>query len=399
VSSFRSGDEHLQNMVDRGETILVSLKDENNRSFWTVRVGSLESKLGKVLTSAVVIALMALAITRLGSLRERPPATTHRNRILMDTVVTIRIYDGQASESAQKAVSAAFGEMERLEGLLSVWMPSSDVSRINDAAGGGLVSVNPETWQAISAAQEISRLTDGAFDISIGAVMQLWSFQTEEALMPAEAAIQRNLRLVGSHQVLLDSANIKVGLRERGAAIDLGGAAKGFAVDRVKEVLKEHGVETALVDAGGDIALLGRKPHGETWKIGIRHPRSPGETIEVLEVDSGAVATSGDYERCFFQDGVRYHHILDPKTGLPARGAISVTILANTALEADILSTAVFVLGPERGMTLIEQLGEVEGIIYIEGPGGLNRLASSGCPPSSKKTPLSSSHFPVRRSS
>lgn len=357
--------------------------EEQNHSFWTVRVGSLESKLGKILSIAVVVVLLALAIFRLGGLREERLATTHRNRILMDTVVTIRIYQGELSGTAETAVEMAFAEIERLEGLLSGWMPDSDVNRINDAAGRGSVSVSPETWQAITAAQEISRLTDGAYDISIGAVMRLWDFQAPESLVPEEAAIQKNLRLVGLDQVFLDSAKATVGLRGRGAAIDLGGSAKGFAVDRAIEVLQECGVKTALVDAGGDIRLLGRKSRGERWKIGIRHPRNPEQTIEVLQVDSGAVATSGDYERCFFQDGVRYHHILDPKTGMPARGIASVTILAKTALEADILSTAVFVLGPQRGMTLIERLGEVEGIIYVTGPEGLQRLASSGCPPSS----------------
>lgn len=356
----------------------------------------MEKKLGKLLTTALVIALSALAISRLGSLREGPIATKHQSRIMMDTVVTLQIYRGDASQ-IEAAVEAAFAEIERLEGKLSGWIPDSDISRINEAAGHGLVSVSPETWQIITSAQEFSRLTDGAFDITIGSLMKLWGFQSEGARVPDEAALQRCLRLVGSQQVLLDSTNAKVGLRGPGALIDLGGAAKGYAVDRAIEVLRERGVEMAVVDAGGDIGLLGRKSRGETWKIGIRHPRAPGQTIEILEIDSGAVATSGDYERYFFQDEVRYHHILDPQTGFPARGAVSVTILAKTALEADILSTAVFVLGSEKGMTLIEQLGEVEGIIYVEGPEGLHRLASSGCPSSKGKYSFSAPHFSVRR--
>jgi thiamine biosynthesis lipoprotein len=348
----------------------------------------LENKLGKYLTIIFAIALAALAVSRLGGLRKGPPTTAHRSRIMMDTVVSIRIYAGEDSTRSEEIVAAAFSEIARLEGLLSGWVSGSDVDRINEAAGGRSVSVSPEMWQVVIAAQEMSRLTEGAFDISIGAIMRLWDFQSAQALVPEESAIHRELRLVGSQQVLLDSVNIRVGLRERGAAIDLGGAAKGYAVDRAMEVLKDWGVKEALVDAGGDIGLLGRKSGDKHWQIGIRHPRVPGHIIEVLEVDSGAVATSGDYQRFFQQDGVRYHHILDPKTGMPARGAVSVTILAKTALEADIVSTAAFVLGPQRGMTLIEQLGEVEGIIYIEGPEA-----------STQRYSVTKTHLPARRSS
>lgn len=358
----------------------------------------MENKLGKLLTTVFLIALAALAISRVGNLHEGPLPSKHQTRIMMDTVVTLRIYAGDAHQ-VEKAMEATFAEIERLEGILSRWIPSSEISKINDTAGRGSVLVCPETWQTITGTQELSRLTNGAFDITIGAITQLWDFQSDEARVPDEAAIQRGLRFVGPQQILLDSLDVKMGLRERGAAIDLGGAAKGYAVDRALEVLRRYGVKAAVVDAGGDIGLLGKKSRGEVWKIGIRHPQVLGETIEVLEVDSGAVATSGNYERYFFQDGVRYHHILDPKTGMPARGVVSVTILAKTALEADILSTAVFVLGPKRGMTLIEQLGEVEGIIYVEGPDGLRRLASSGCPPSEGKYSFSTTHYPARRSS
>jgi thiamine biosynthesis lipoprotein len=340
----------------------------------------LEKKLGKYLTTLLVIILVGLALSRLSNLREGSLPTAHRSRIMMDTVVSVRIYKGDGPDQVDEFAEAAFAEMERLEGMLSAWVSTSDINRINDAAGGKPITVSPDTWQVILYTQELSRQTEGAFDITIGAVMRLWDFQSPEAQVPDETAIQRSLLLVEPHQLLLDTVNVKVGLRRRGAAVDLGGAAKGYAVDRAIAILKEHGVKAAMVDAGGDIGLLGRKSGGEAWKIGIRHPRLPGEIIEILQVDSGAVATSGDYERFFLQDNVRYHHILDPGTGMPARGAVSATILAKTALEADVLATAVFVLGPEKGLGLIERLGGVEGIIYAEGPEGLQRWASSGCP-------------------
>ncbi len=349
----------------------------------------MEKKIGKYLTIALAIALVALAISRLPDFRKGPLTTAHRSRIMMDTVVSIRIYQGDKDKQVEEIIEAGFAEIERLEALLSVWIPGSEVTAINDAAGNRSVPVSPETWQVVAAAQQMSHLTEGAFDISIGAVTRLWDFASVEIDVPEPSVIQRNLRLVGPQQVLLDSAKTRVGLRERGAAIDLGGVAKGYAVDRAIAILKEAGVKEALVDAGGDIGLLGRKSDGNSWKIGLRHPRAAGEIIEVLDVDSGAVATSGDYERCVIRDGTRYHHILDPKTGMPARGIASVTVLAKTALEADILSTAVFVLGPQKGITLIEQLGEVEGIIYVEEPHGLQRWASSGCPSSEQRFSVS----------
>ncbi|MFC1682860.1 FAD:protein FMN transferase [Candidatus Zixiibacteriota bacterium] len=353
----------------------------------------MESKLGKYLTTIFVIALLAVAIYRLWDLPKSPLTSKHQSRIMMDTVVTLRIYQGDA-EQIDQAVETAFAEIKRLESLLSRWLPDSEISRINAQAGHSRVSVSPETWQAIRSTQRISRLTEGGFDLTIGAVTQLWDFQSEETRVPEAAALERQLQLMGAHQVRLDSSGMRVGLRDRGAAIDLGGAAKGYAVDRAIEVLREWGVKRAVVDAGGDIGLLGKKPRGETWKIGIRHPKDPKATLEVIEVDSGAVATSGNYERFFLQDGVRYHHILDPLTGMPANQVVSVTILADMAIEADILSTAVFVLGPQRGMTLIEQLSGVEGIIYIEGQGGLRRLASSGLPADVRKHNLSKAHLP-----
>lgn len=359
----------------------------------------MEKKLGKYLTTLLVIILVGLALSRLSTLREGSLPTTHRSRIMMDTVVSIRIYKGDGPDQMEGIVEAAFAEMERLEGLLSGWLSTSEISRINDAAGGKSLSVSPDTWRVILGTQELSRQTEGAFHITIGAVMRLWDFQSPEAQVPDETAIQRSLLLVEPQQLLLDSVHVKVGLRKRGAAIDLGGAAKGYAVDRAIEILKERGVKAAMVDAGGDIGLLGSKTGGEAWKIGIRHPRLPGEIIEILQVDSGAVATSGDYERYFLQDNIRYHHILDPGTGMPARGTVSVTILAQTALEADVLATAVFVLGPEKGLSLIERLGGVEGIIYAEEPEGLHRWASSGCPPSTRKDTSSKPHSSSRRSS
>ena len=357
----------------------------------------MEKKPGKVITTLLTVLLVVLAIVRLGRIREKGPLSAHQSRILMDTVVSIQVYRGDA-ERIDRAVEAAFEEMARLDDLLSAWKPNSDIDRINRAAGADAVPVDPQTWEAIQEIQSLSELTRGAFDISIGAVTRLWDFSSPETAPPDSAAISRALPLVNPGQILMDGPNRTIGLRHRGARLDLGGAAKGYIVDRAIEILREHGVEAAVIDAGGDIGLLGKKIDGEPWKIGIRNPEDPGTTIEIIEVDSGAVATSGNYERFFIHDQIRYHHILNPKTGRPVPQVVSVTILAPTALEADILSTAIFVLGAREGLTLIEQLSDIEGVLYLEESQGLDRRASSNFPPSTGEFILSKATLPPRRS-
>jgi thiamine biosynthesis lipoprotein len=357
----------------------------------------LEKKLGRIITTALAVFLLILAIVRLGILREQPRASGHASRIMMDTVVSIRVYRGEAG-GIDRAIEKAYQEMSRLDGLLSAWNPESDISRINALAGQGTVSVDRQTWEAIHYIQATAQLTRGAFDITIGAISQLWDFSSPEASPPDSEVISRSLPLVNAQQVILDSLNRRIGLRQPGARLDLGGAAKGYIVDRAIEALRESGIEAAVVDAGGDIGLLGMKTGQEPWKVGIRHPTDPNSTIEIIEVDSGAVATSGNYERFFIKDHIRYHHILDPQTGWPAPQVASVTILAQTALEADLLATAVFVLGPQKGMTLIEQLSGIEGVLYLEEPQGLRRVASSNFPPSTGEYHLSERYLPPRRS-
>ncbi len=356
----------------------------------------MEKKLGKVITTLLAILLVILAIVRLGDMREKAPESRHQSRIMMDTVVSIRVYRGDAGR-IDRAIEAAFAEIARLDDLLSAWKPDSDIARINHLAGKNLADVDDGTWEAVNQIQELAALSRGAFDITIGAVTRLWDFSSPEMSPPDPAAIIKALPLVSPRQVILDSLNRKIGLRQQGAWLDLGGAAKGYIVDRAIEVLRGSGVEVAVIDAGGDIGLLGQKTGREPWKIGIRHPTNPGSAIEIIEVDSGAVATSGNYERFFIHDQIRYHHILNPKTGMPAPLVVSVTILAQTALEADLLSTAVFVLGPQEGINLIEQLAGTEGVIYLEGAQELRRVASSNFPPSTGEFTLSGTSLPPRR--
>jgi len=206
----------------------------------------------------------------------------------------------------------------------------------------------------------LSELTKGSFDITIYPLWKIWKFEGESVEMPDEEEIEKELQLVNYKNIIIENGKIK--FIKRGIGIDLGGIAKGYAVDAAIKVLKDKNINSAIVNAGGDMYVLGRK-QGKPWRIGIRHPRREGEILGTIKVEDKAIVTSGDYERFFFSGGKKYHHIINPKTGYPADECQSVTIVAKEATFADGLATGIFVLGPEEGMALIESLEGVEGVI------------------------------------
>ena len=304
------------------------------------------------------------------------PQDSSRSEFLMDTFVSIRA----VGPNAEQAVQAAFDEMRRIESLMSRHISTSDVSRINLGAGGSPVKVTRETFYVIEEAVRCAGLTNGAFDITIGPLMDLWGFGTSNPVIPGAEEIEQARSLVGWELVELDSENMTVRLPIQGMSIDLGGIAKGYAAEQGTQVLKEYGIPHALIDAGGNIVAAGPRPDGEPWRIGIRNPRGEGvdDTIgPMLHVVNEAVATSGDYERFFIHDGKRYHHILHPGTGMPVETVSSVTVMAKDSLHADMLSTAVFVLGPDEGMEFVETLDGVSAMI-VDTDG--NTLFSKGFP-------------------
>jgi thiamine biosynthesis lipoprotein len=263
-----------------------------------------------------------------------------------------------------KAITAAFQEIARVEWLTS--KSKGELAQLNREAHERPVEVLEELFALLEEALKFKDLTSGKFDISLGKLVDLWGFGSEEET-PRVPAMEEIARLLAGREIILDRAKRTVKLGPN-AELDLGGIAKGYAVDRAIQVLKDYGVKAALVDAGGDIRILGSRPgkffSHRPFRIAIQHPRAETKILGIIKLEGDrAIATSGDYERYFVQDGVRYHHILDPATGRPAQGCSSVTIIAPTALEADALATGIFVLGPERGMELIERLPEVEGII------------------------------------
>lgn len=285
-------------------------------------------------------------------------------------------FSGLDEAGAERAFGAVVREFERLDRELSEWRPRSPVSEVNAAAGVRAVKVPDELFKIVSAALTVSRVTDGAFDITWAALRGLWNFNPGGAHpVPGDLEISRRLGLVNWRDVVLDRKAGTVFLARKGMAMGLGGIAKGYAVDSASRILYEMGLRNFIVKAGGDMRVQGEAGPGRPWRIGVRDPRRKEAIMAALPLRDISISTSGDYEHYFVKDGVLYHHIIDPRTGRPARGSRSVTIIGPDTMTTDALSTAVFVLGPKKGMGLVERLGGIEAII-VDSHGG--RHLSSG---------------------
>lgn len=287
----------------------------------------------------------------------------------MGTEVTLVAFtEPHVGETAtRQALRAAFTELVRLEQLMSEWRADSEVSRINQQAGQA-VAVSPETYDVIAKAVWAGRISEGTFDISFMPLNELWRFgDAAEARprLPSPRAVKQKLSLVDYRRIQLDPAERRVRI-EPNMELGLGGIAKGYAVDRAAAVLRRHGLTSFLVQAGGDLYGAGRKPDGSPWVSGVQDPRGPrGSYFAIIELTDRAFSTAGDYARAYVVDGKRYHHILDPRTGYPARACRSVTIWAEDALLADAIDDAVFILGPKRGLALVESL-EGAGAVIVD---------------------------------
>jgi thiamine biosynthesis lipoprotein len=282
----------------------------------------------------------------------------------MGTLVEITVREPD-QDKAQLALSSAFNEMRRLEKLMSTHLADSEISRLNAKAGSMTsLAVSPDVLAVIERGIYWGNQTNSALDISIGPVSRLWRFDDDDPAIPDTQRLAEAARLVNFREIERVESNVQ--LKQSGMALHLGAIAKGYAVDQAMGVLDKNGIQHALINAGGDLKVLGERKEGQPWKIGLQHPRHPEKMIASFNLSNKAVATSGDYQKYFIKDDTRYHHILDPANGRPARGVISCTIVAKTVMDADALATAVFVLGPENGMALVESLYEVEGMMVTE---------------------------------
>lgn len=266
--------------------------------------------------------------------------------------------------AAQAAFAAVFADFEHLEDLLSVWRPGSDVLAVNAEAGKAPVPVHDETREVLHEAARISAWTDGKFDVTFGALTDVWKFDhDQDNRVPTAAEIAARVPLVDYRQVVVDDGPGTVFIKRAGMRIHLGGIGKGYAVERAAAILRRAGLRDFMIQAGGDLYVGGRAG-SEPWRLGIQDPRGPaGQIFAQVELTDATFSTSGDYERHFEQDGVRYHHILDPATGQPARLCRSVTIVTRRPTVADGVAKGVFILGPEKGLALVERLPDVDAVI------------------------------------
>jgi len=280
----------------------------------------------------------------------------------MGTRVEVQLWAADRSEGL-RLLERSMAEFDRIENLMSTYIPESEISRVNRLAYQEPQAISAELYSLIEIALRVSEMTDGAFDITYDSVGVLYDFRKRRK--PSSMEIQDQLQSIGYRLVVLDEISRTVKFTDPGVRINLGGIAKGYAVEQVIKLLAKSGIEHALATAGGDTRLLGDRI-GKPWIVGIRDPNKSNAVFTRLALQDEAISTSGDYERYFIEDGKRYHHILRPADGLPVEGVRSVTVIGTDGTYTDALSTSLFVMGPEKGLTLIESLPDYEAVIITD---------------------------------
>lgn len=318
----------------------------------------------------VAATIAATAATVIACGRTTPPAPAPaarlvvRSHMTMGTELDLTAWTTDEAR-AVAAFGAVFGEFDRLDAMMSVWKDGSDILRLNAAAGDHAVAVSTETREVLRIARQVSEWTDGKFDVTFGALSGLWKFdyQDKDNSIPDRREVLKRLPLINYRDLEVDERAGTVFLKRKGMRANLGGIGKGYGVDRAVDILRRSGLRDFMIQAGGDMYVAGKR--GErSWRLGIRDPRGPADkSFATLDLTDGTFSTSGDYERFFMKDGRRYHHILDPSAGEPARGCRSVTLVTDRAVIADALAKGVFILGPGAGMALIERTPGVQGVI------------------------------------
>lgn len=328
-----------------------------------------------------------------GALRVRTQASPQggwmqREQAIMGTAVTVQLWADDRAQGAA-AMAAVMAEMQRIDRCYSPHRADSELSLVNQLAALRPVRIGDEFFQLLARAVEFSRLSGGAFDITYASAGALYDYRAGVA--PDDISLARAVQAIGWRQLELDPLQPAVRFRRPGMRIDLGGFAKGHAVDRSVRLLQRHGIRHAIVSAGGDSRLLGDR-RGRPWTVAIRDPRDADGVVALLPLQDLAVSTSGDYERCFVRDGVRHHHLIDPRSGRSPLHVRSVTIVAPDGITAEAMGKAVFVLGPERGLRLVEAMPEVDAVVVdadgrLHTSAGFESLRSPARVPAAEATP------------
>lgn len=291
-----------------------------------------------------------------------PPAMAEQSDYIFGTLVSLKLYEPVEASVYQ----AVFDDLRDVENRMTVKGITSELIAVNAAAGTAPVAVSADTFEVLEAAEKYAALSEGAFDATVYPLVALWGIGTDLAQVPSPEEIEVTRQAVGYQDLVLDKAKGTAFLKRPGMGLDLGGIAKGYAADRTARKLKALGVDSGIINLGGNVLALGAKADGSPWRIGIQNPMSDrGEYLGIAAVTNKTVVTSGIYERYFEQEGIRYHHILDPHTGYPSDNNLAgVSILTDSSMDADALSTACFVLGPEKALALAKSLPGVE-VLFI----------------------------------
>ena len=312
----------------------------------------------------MTLILILISILGQGPLAAPPPLVHHRAQRFTTEVDLTTLFGRPDAATVDAAFAQVLAELDRIDALVSEWRPDTVVSRINREAGGAPVAVPEELFDLLQRARGLAELTEGAFDPTFATLAHLWRLQpAADFRPPAAAAVTALLPAVGYAHLELDAKAHTARLSDARTRIGLGAIAKGYAVERAVALLRAAGVTDFCLRIGGELYCAGRKAPGAPWTVGVRDPRAAEALVATLPIADAAFTTSGDYERFADFEGVRYHHILDLRTGFPARGVRSVTILARNPTEADALSTGVFVLGVEKGLALVERLPAAEAVV------------------------------------
>lgn len=308
----------------------------------------------------VIVFFLILSVSKLNA-----QGTYKRTLMLMGSRFDITVVANN-EELGEKSIDIAIAEIKRIENLISSWDPKSQTSEVNRNAGIQAVKVDKELFNLIKRAISISKLTDGAFDISYASMDKIWKYDGSMKEMPSDQLISASISKVGFKNIVLDETNSTVFLKLEGMKIGFGGIGKGYAADKAKELLKSKGISAGIINASGDMNTWGKQPNGEEWKVAITNPMDKNKSFALLPISNGAVVTSGNYEKFVTFNDTRYSHIIDPRNGYPSTGIISVTVFAPKAELADALATSVFVMGKEVGLNRINQLPNIECIIINE---------------------------------
>jgi thiamine biosynthesis lipoprotein len=312
----------------------------------------------------ILLVMLGVILTLVFITRDNKQIAIEKSFYALGTIIYLKAF----GNSAEKAIEEARERLMDIDNKMSAFKDYSEISKINKNAGILPRAVSKDTFFVIKKAVEYSELSEGTFDPTIRPLVSLWGIGTKHERIPEKSEIEEKLKLVNYRNIIINKNDCSIGLKKQNQCIDVGGIAKGFAADEVKNIFVKHGVKNALIDLGGNIFALGNKDDGTPWNVGIQHPFKPrGENVGAISAKNKSIVTSGNYERFFMEGGKTFHHIIDPRTGYPSESrVISATIISDKSIDGDGLSTGVYIMGIDKAIDLIESLKGIDAIFITE---------------------------------